>query len=70
MTDNSVKLLSPVKSPLSIDEIRLNSRDLRSTVELSTINIIIVMTDKVLKLSSPAKSPLSIDGIWFLDKNL
>jgi hypothetical protein len=64
MTDNVVKLLSPVKSPLSIDEIMLLDICLCVPHELSTSHKDqIVVTDSVVKLSSPVKSPLSIDEI-------
>ena len=66
MTDSEVKLLSPVKSPLSIDEMLLEYRLLRATCDLSTSTMICnAMADSVVKLLSPVKSPLSIDEILF-----
>jgi hypothetical protein len=71
-TDNVVKLPSPAKSPLSIDETLLDCRFLRMTSELSTstMTMLVVITDSVVKLLSPVKEPLSIDEIWLPDKNL
>jgi hypothetical protein len=72
MPDNVVKLSSPVKSPLSIDEILLEYRYLRMTHELSTSTMtrLVVMTDNLVKLLSPVKSPLSIDEIWLPYRSL
>jgi hypothetical protein len=62
MRDSIVKLSSPVKSPLSIDEIWLEYKYLKKTHELSTsLTTSVDMTDSVVKLLSPVKSPISID---------
>ncbi len=71
MADRVASLLSPVKSPLSIDLMLLEYRLLRDTGDLSTsARKSIVKTDNVVKLLSPAKSPLSIDEIRLMDKCL
>jgi hypothetical protein len=71
MTDKVLKLSSPAKSPLSIDEIRLENRYLRITAELSGVRVTsLSMTDSRVKLLSPAKSPLSIDEMLLFLKVL
>ena len=63
MPDSVVKLSSPVKSPLSIDEIWLEYKYLKKTSKISTSTMtrLVDMTDSVVKLLSPVKSPISID---------
>ncbi len=72
MTDNEVKLSSPVKSPLSINVTRLESRYLQATTDLSTSTMtrLVVMTDKVVKLPTPVKSPFLIEVMRLPDKYL
>ncbi len=72
MPDSIVKLSSPAKSPLSIDEIWLLCRYLRVTGDISTSTMtkLVAMTDNVVKLPSPVKSPLSIDVIRLESMNL
>jgi hypothetical protein len=71
-TDKKASLLSPVKSPLSIDEIWLLYRYLRIASELSTsaMTWLVVKTYNEAKLLSPVKSPLSIDVILLEFRNL
>ncbi len=64
-TYSLVKLPSPAKSPLSMDEMLFEYRLLRATGDrITKVRFKIAMTNSVVKLLSPANESLSMDAIW------
>ncbi len=64
-TYSLVKLPSPAKSPLSMDEMLFEYRLLRTFLDLKTKAILkIALTNSVVKLPSAANESLSMDAIW------